>query len=392
VGFVNIYPDEDGIIRHTPLKLNNRFSFGLELARHFLEVPDKGMALLSEKSFILDLPKSDRIIIPLDNENRMLVNFPGRTEDWQWLHFVQILMAFMEKERGDTPSIDLNLFKDKIVIIGATHTGLPDIVETPFGSSSYGVEFHASVVNSILERNFICPVSSWASFLIYLIITLVTASLVQRFLPLKGGIVSVSVLICFIGISYVLFSKFHIWLKVVRPVMGFAAVYLTGLVYHFVAVQKAFAELLNQEGYLKNIFESIPCGVFIIDPDRRVKTLNNVMERTFGISKAETINKRGGEALRCINAFKSQEGCGYADECRFCQVRNTAMEALAGKQIHRAKAKVQLLVNGEVSDFVLLVSASPIEYDGENLAIIILEDITELDSLRHHVPAAERLN
>ncbi len=204
-----------------------------------------------------------------------------------------------------------------------------------------------------------------------------------------GGIVSLSAMLCFLGLSYVLFSEFHIWLKVVRPVVGFAAVYLTGMVYHFIAVRKAFAELLNKEGYLKNIFESIPCGVFIIDRDRRIQTMNNILERTFGISKAETINKRGGEALRCINAFKNKEGCGYADECQYCKVRNTALEALEGKQIYRNKAKVQLLVNGEVQDFILLISASPIEYDDENLAIIILEDITELDSLRHHVPAAE---
>ena len=144
---------------------------------------------------------------------------------------------------------------------------------------------------------------------------------------------------------------------------------------------KPIADLLNQDGFLKNLFESIPCGVLIVDRDRRVQVVNNVMERTFGMSAAEAIDKRGGEVLRCVNAFKSPKGCGFADECQTCQVRKTALEALAGRQIHRNRAKIQLMTNGEVHDLVLLVSAAPVEHEGEGLAIIILEDITELNTL-----------
>jgi len=143
--------------------------------------------------------------------------------------------------------------------------------------------------------------------------------------------------------------------------------------------------LLNQHGFLKNLFESIPCGVLIVDRDRRVQAVNNVLEQTFGISQAEAMDKRAGQALRCINAFKAPEGCGFADECRNCRMRNTALEALAGKQIHRNKANVQLLSDGEPRDRVLLVSAAPIEHEAERFAIVILEDITELNTLRRRL-------
>jgi transcriptional regulator with GAF, ATPase, and Fis domain len=43
---------------------------------------------------------------------------------------------------------------------------------------------------------------------------------------------------------------------------------------------------------------------------------------------------------------------------------------------------VQLLVKGEPRDIKLLLSAAPFDYEGERLAIVILEDITELDNLR----------
>lgn len=152
---------------------------------------------------------------------------------------------------------------------------------------------------------------------------------------------------------------------------------------------KPIAELLNQKGFLKNLFDAIPCGVLIVDRDRRIQTVNNVLERILGVSKTDVIDKRGGEALNCIHASKNPKGCGFADECQSCQVRNTAMEALDGQKIHRNRAKVQLLINGEIRDLLLLISAAPLEHEDESFAIVMLEDITELNTLRRRLKAEQ---
>ena len=54
------------------------------------------------------------------------------------------------------------------------------------------------------------------------------------------------------------------------------------------------AELLNEDGFLKTMFESIPCGMLIIDSDRRIQTMNNVMERGFNVCMSETIDSLEG--------------------------------------------------------------------------------------------------
>ncbi|MDY6973192.1 MAG: sigma 54-interacting transcriptional regulator [Thermodesulfobacteriota bacterium] len=141
-------------------------------------------------------------------------------------------------------------------------------------------------------------------------------------------------------------------------------------------------ELLDQGGFLKTLFDAIPCGVLIVDDDRRVQAVNNVLERAFDVSEAEVIDKRGGVALNCIHASDSPEGCGYGDFCESCGVRNTALEALAGGHIYKNRADVHLLVNGKVHDLVLLVSAAPIEHMGRKMVIVLLEDITALNALR----------
>ncbi len=147
----------------------------------------------------------------------------------------------------------------------------------------------------------------------------------------------------------------------------------------------SIGELLDQKGFLNTLFESIPCGVLVVDRDRRVQRINKVLEQTFGISRGEVVDKRGGEALRCVHASESPDGCGFADYCQTCRVRNTALEALAGTRVHRNKAEVQLTVDGKARDLVLLVSAAPIDYEGERFAIIVLEDITELNRLRRRL-------
>ena len=39
---------------------------------------------------------------------------------------------------------------------------------------------------------------------------------------------------------------------------------------------KPITTLLNQDGFLKILFESIPCGVLVVDRDRLVKAVNKI--------------------------------------------------------------------------------------------------------------------
>lgn len=146
-------------------------------------------------------------------------------------------------------------------------------------------------------------------------------------------------------------------------------------------------DILGQDSFLKNLFESIPCGVLIVDSERRVQAVNNVLEQTFGISGAEVFDKRGGEALGCVHAFENPKGCGFSEQCQTCRIRGTAMDAISGKHIQRNRAFVELRVDGRSREIKLLVSAAPLDYEGERLAIILLEDITELDDLRRRLKA-----
>jgi transcriptional regulator with PAS, ATPase and Fis domain len=150
-------------------------------------------------------------------------------------------------------------------------------------------------------------------------------------------------------------------------------------------------ELLNQNSFLKNLFDTMPCGVMVLDKERRVQAINNIMERTFGISLSEVMMKRGGDALKCIHALASEKGCGFSDECGQCMIRKTAIDALGGSRIEKNRTTAEFYINGIERDIDLLISAAPLDHEGERLAIIILEDITELNELKRRLKAETSL-
>jgi transcriptional regulator with PAS, ATPase and Fis domain len=145
---------------------------------------------------------------------------------------------------------------------------------------------------------------------------------------------------------------------------------------------KPVRELMNQNEFLKGLFSAIPCGVLIVDRERKVLVVNSVIERIFGVSDAAVTGMSGGEVLRCVHVQDSPDGCGFGDHCRTCLVRKTALDAIGGQQINRNRADMELLVGGKPRNLTLLVSAAPFDHEGERLAVVVMEDITELSTLR----------
>lgn len=145
---------------------------------------------------------------------------------------------------------------------------------------------------------------------------------------------------------------------------------------------KPVRELMNQDEFLKGLFSAIPCGVFVVDPEQRVLAVNSVVERVFGLSRQAVTGMSGGRVLQCAHEQDSPGGCGFGDHCRTCLVRRTAQDAIGGRHVHRNRADMELLVGGKPGNRTLLVSAAPFEHRGERLAVVVVEDITELSILR----------
>ena len=97
----------------------------------------------------------------------MLVNYRAPTltngarpyTSYEARHLIAAEMAILE---GVKPQVDPAIFKDKIVIVGLTTSGLLDVFRTPFESDGImpGIQLHAYVADSILANKFLAPPST----------------------------------------------------------------------------------------------------------------------------------------------------------------------------------------------------------------------------------------
>ncbi len=61
--------------------------------------------------------------------------------------------------------------------------------------------------------------------------------------------------------------------------------------------------------------------MFLLDRDRRMCKLNKAAVAMCRRTEEESIGLRGGEALRCVNAFGDPRGCGFSSACKLCHIK-----------------------------------------------------------------------
>lgn len=147
-------------------------------------------------------------------------------------------------------------------------------------------------------------------------------------------------------------------------------------------VSEAHQELAEESEFLNALFETIPASVMVVDENQRVRMVNRALARDFAVARDTVVDVCPGDALGCPRAVVEPQACGSLDECLKCQLRPTIAEALAGAKIDRRRCQFSYQVEEETRELTLLVSTKPLDHKGERLAIVILEDITELNGLR----------
>lgn len=156
-GFFNIYADSDGVIRRSNLiipygrskDLNDwdiYASLEVQTIRSFLGLPNEQVVLEFGPVGASRIVFGDVAQVHTDELGRVYVNYHGPSYTYPHYSMADVI------EKKVTPQT----FAGKIVLIGATATGIGDLRTTPFGDNDYpGVEIHANVIDDILNHSFL---------------------------------------------------------------------------------------------------------------------------------------------------------------------------------------------------------------------------------------------
>jgi PAS domain-containing protein len=142
---------------------------------------------------------------------------------------------------------------------------------------------------------------------------------------------------------------------------------------------------LSDNTLYRTIFNAIPSPVFVVDQDVRVADLNGTATTLAG-EKETVLNRRGGEVLHCLHSRDVEKGCGRGPVCERCVIRNSVRTCLEGQAVSRTRTRLDFLPETGRKAMELLITASPMPNGGKPLALLIIEDITELSKLKSIVP------
>jgi adenylate cyclase len=147
-GFINIFPDNDGIIRRAPLLINYEGkiypSLSLQAVISFLGEKISLVTPTYGKTKKLESIKLGSLTIPTDDRGQVLIPFIGRSYTFSYYSATDILHNKLQKDA----------LLGKILFIGTSATGLGDLQATSIQNPFPGVEIQATLVNGMLQHLF----------------------------------------------------------------------------------------------------------------------------------------------------------------------------------------------------------------------------------------------
>ncbi|MBX4190023.1 adenylate/guanylate cyclase domain-containing protein [Candidatus Parcubacteria bacterium] len=129
------------------------------------------------------------------------------------------------------------IYKDKIVLIGATAPDLHDFFQTPFGLMP-GVEIHANVINTLLHQNFYKNIPFGVSAIIILIFCILAAVLISKVDKFSKTVLYLTLLFMLLNLLAILLFRQKIIFPVLYADLGFVGVSVMLILFQYALESK----------------------------------------------------------------------------------------------------------------------------------------------------------
>jgi len=157
IGFFNISSDVDGVLRRSMLVLpfgrskditdwQMYGSLEVQTIRLYLGLRTEQLNVQYDQTGVVRIDFGSELFVKPDFTGHVQINYHGPRGTYPYHSIADVV------HRKFAPGT----FKDKIVLVGASATGIADLRTPPYGGIDYpGVEVHANVIDNILHQNFL---------------------------------------------------------------------------------------------------------------------------------------------------------------------------------------------------------------------------------------------
>jgi diguanylate cyclase (GGDEF)-like protein len=241
IGHINTPKSDDGFIRKIPIIINypkyeqtthkeienNYYLYmTVKMAIDYLNkyenanIDIKNLKIDSKNNLLLGKRK-----IPLTNKGEAILNWYGESgleneNSFKYVSFWEVLKSIKAKELGEKELISKDFFKNKIVYIGTNVFSLSDIKTVPTSKYLPGVEIHATLLNNILDNNFIKEASKINNIFISVLLAIFAAMIVFKIRSVYISIILFSLLTgAYLYFATLMMSTYNIWIWIVIPLL-----------------------------------------------------------------------------------------------------------------------------------------------------------------------------
>ena len=224
VGYVNFLSDPDGLVRRiVPLDStigDETYAFSLEVLGAF-----EGSGVLRGATGI----EAGGYLLPTTNSDTLTIKY-AEAGSFPTVPFHQVLDG----------SVDLSVFRDAIVLIGAFFKESHDLFLSPVESESglYGVEVHANVINTIYGGDYLADTSRLSDLVILILLIASGSLLLVRLKPLLGLGVMAGSLVAYAAVAVILFVTGGIILDIFEPMLAVVLVWVGAVLFRYLVVER----------------------------------------------------------------------------------------------------------------------------------------------------------
>ncbi|MCB0283275.1 MAG: CHASE2 domain-containing protein [Calditrichaeota bacterium] len=335
-GHVNFNADEDGVVRsiHLFTEFNKHLypSLGFKMYMDLNNVD----SLVANKNTLALYTRGNLVNeIPVDEKGNMRINYFGSFKTFRYISFYDILEN----------RVDSTYYKDKIFFVGTSLAGLYDLRNTPMLQAFPGVEIHANILKTLMDKQFVERINPVTTFVMMVVIGIFMGILMSYFTPLYSVILLVLSSVLYVTISALLFFESTLWVDIVTPVMTIFATFSIVYLFRFATeerkkrfIRSTFShfvtksvvdELLSNPEKIKLGGEKKECTVFFSDvagfttisekltPEALVSLLNDYLTQMTNIvfKYNGMLDKYEGDAIMAVFGAPVSQGNDAYNAC-----------------------------------------------------------------------------
>jgi sigma-B regulation protein RsbU (phosphoserine phosphatase) len=143
------------------------------------------------------------------------------------------------------------------------------------------------------------------------------------------------------------------------------------------------SELKESNDFLNTLLDHITSAVFIADKNMRIHSVNNALQTLFYAKEDRILGQLLGNAVGCGFAVLEGAVCGTTSHCDQCLLRHSLFRSFTEKvPTYNEKIKREFYIDNKPILKYLQFSTRYIKYHGEEMVMIIVDDITETETQR----------